>query len=246
MTPSDSLLLNFVFISLGGIFHLLETLFPSRKVNLKKEFKKDIFAFMLLSFCGVTVSAPLVKYYQTLDLSTLKSFHELNSYLKVFLATLITDFLNYWIHFYMHKIPWYWKTHIHHHRIKELYWFSGLRASFGHYASFIFSRVTVGIVLFNLNSYELLIYLSIGLVTNFYQHTNAKLSHPIVEWILVSPRIHRLHHSSKGKRLKNLATIFSFWDRMFGTYEDPEKFKEDYELGVQGETKSLFKEIIGI
>ncbi len=245
MTPNHSMILNFVFISLGLLFHLLEQLFPSRKINIKNDFKKDILAFFLLSLCGVFISTPLIHLYQSLDLHYLTLLHSQSPLVKILLATIITDFFNYWIHYHMHKQTWFWKTHIHHHRITELYWFSGLRASLGHYASFIFSRVTVGIVLFNLNSFELLIYLSLGLITNFYQHTNAKLSHPLIEWIFVSPRIHRLHHSSTGKRLKNIATIFSFWDRFFGTYENPDNYKEDYSLGVKGETKSLWKEIIG-
>lgn len=245
MTPTHSMILNFVFIALGVIFQMLESILPERKINLKTGFSKDILAFFLLSLCGVFLSTPLIHLYRELDLSFLAIIHSQNSVSKIILATLLTDFFNYWIHFHMHKQNWFWKTHIHHHRIEELYWFSGLRASLGHYASFIFSRITVGIVLFNLNSFELLIYLSIGLITNFYQHTNAKLSHPYIEWILVTPRIHRLHHASNGKRLKNIATIFSFWDRLFGTYENPESVAPGYSLGVKSESKSAWKEIVG-
>ena len=246
MTPLHSMMLNIVFITLGGLFHLAEYLYPDRKINHRQEFKKDIIAFMLLSACGVLISTPLINYYRTLDLSFLSTLHNLNSFTKVLLATVITDFLNYWIHYYMHKKAWYWKAHVHHHRVENLYWFSGLRASFGHYLSFILSRVTVGIVLFNLSSGELFFYLSIGLITNFYQHTNAKIGHRWVELILVTPRVHRLHHASNGRRLKNIATIFSFWDRMFGTYLDPETYPSDYELGVKTEKKSEWKEIIGL
>lgn len=245
MTPTHSMILNFVFIALGVIFQTLESILPERKINLKTGFSKDILAFFLLSLCGVFLSTPLIHLYRELELSFLAIIHSQNSVIKIILATLITDFFNYWIHFHMHKQNWFWKTHIHHHRIEELYWFSGLRASLGHYASFIFSRITVGIVLFNLNSFELLIYLSIGLITNFYQHTNAKISHRYIEWIFVTPRIHRLHHASNGKRLKNIATIFSFWDRLFGTYENPENVAPSYSLGVKSETKSAWKEIVG-
>lgn len=239
-------MLNMVFITLGGLFHLAEYLWPDRSLTRKQEFGKDVIAFMLLSLCGVLISTPLIHYYRTLDLSLLAPLHELGSFTKIALATLITDFLNYWIHYYMHKYSWYWKAHVHHHRVENLYWFSGLRASFGHYVSFILSRVTVGIVLFNLSSGELFFYLSFGLITNFYQHTNARIGHRWVEWILVTPRVHRLHHASNGRRLKNLATIFSFWDRMFGTYVDPETHPADYELGVKSDKKSEWKELIGI
>lgn len=245
MNPQHSLMLNFVFIVLGASFHAAEYLWPERKLSHRQEFGKDVIAFMLLSFCGVLISSPLINYYRSLDLSALSTLHNLNSFTKIALATLITDFLNYWIHYFMHKYNWYWKAHVHHHRVENLYWFSGLRASFGHYTSFILSRITVGIVLFNLSSGELFFYLSFGLITNFYQHTNAKIGHRFVEWVLVTPRVHRLHHASNGRRLKNLATIFSFWDRMFGTYVDPETHPVDYQLGVKGHKKSEWKELIG-
>lgn len=238
-------MLNVVFMTLGGLFHLAEHLYPDRTINHRQEFKKDIIAFMLLSLCGILISTPLINYYRTLDTSFLYSLHNLNSLTKVLLATLLTDFLNYWIHYFMHKNAWYWRAHVHHHRVENLYWFSGLRASFGHYFSFIMSRVTVGIVIFNLSSGELFFYLSIGLITNFYQHTNAKIGHRWIEWILVTPRVHRLHHAANGRRLKNIATIFSFWDRMFGTYLDPEKNPSNYELGVKIEKQNEIREIIG-
>ncbi|MBC7429618.1 MAG: sterol desaturase family protein [Bacteriovorax sp.] len=246
MTPIHSLMLNIVFITLGGFFHLAEYLYPDHMINHRHEFKKDILAFVLLSMSGILISTPLINYYRSLDMSFLSALHNLNSFTKVILATLITDFLNYWIHYYMHKKAWYWKAHVHHHRVENLYWFSGLRASFGHYVSFILSRVTVGILLFNLSSGELFVYLSIGLFTNFYQHTNARIGHRYVEWILVTPRVHRLHHASNGSRMKNIATIFSFWDRVFGTYLDPETYPLNYELGVKTEKKSEWREIIGL
>jgi sterol desaturase/sphingolipid hydroxylase (fatty acid hydroxylase superfamily) len=246
MNSTHSIWLNLLFIALGILFFLLEKMFPSREVSHKKEWIKDVTAFLLLSSTGLWISNPLITFYRSLDLVWLNSLHTLPSLVKIVAATIVTDFLNYWIHYFMHKNPLYWRTHIYHHRVLELYWFSGLRASLGHYASFIFSRITVGIFLFNLNSLDLFFYLSFGLITNFYQHTNARLDSRLVELLFVTPRIHRLHHSIHGKRLKNIGTIFSFWDRLFGTYESPDNFSTQYELGVKGEQKSIYKEFIGI
>ena len=246
MNQEHTLILNLIFILLGGFFSLLEVLFPERSINYKKEFHLDFLAFLLLSFCGIFISNPLINYYRSLHLGeSLFFLQNLNPVVKVFLATLLTDFLNYGIHYFMHSNQYFWKTHIHHHRIKELYWFSGLRASFGHYLAFIFSRITVGVLLFNLNSLELLYYLTFGLITNFFQHTNARISSKWIEYILVTPRLHRRHHSIDGKRLKNIATIFSFWDRLFNTFEGPENFTKDYPFGVKTDKKTFFSEFIG-
>lgn len=85
MNSQHSLMLNVVFITLGGLFHLAEYLLPDRALSHKKEFAKDVTAFLLLSLCGVLVSTPLINYYRTLDLSFLSPFHELGSITKIIL-----------------------------------------------------------------------------------------------------------------------------------------------------------------
>lgn len=247
MVKEHSLILNGLFFIVGLIFYLLEVLVPERQINRKIEFKKDILAFFVLIFSGLIISAPLITFFNNYSLPHHDLFKDLNPIVKVLLATLVLDYLNYWIHFFMHKYNWYWKAHIFHHKVEQLYWFSGLRASFTHYASFIISRSVVGILLFHLNSFELLIYLVFGYTTNFYQHTNARVGHRWIEWILVTPRIHRLHHSTQGRRMKNLGTIFSFWDRLHGTWLDPEQYNKEYELGVKPNDKAInLKELVGI
>lgn len=131
MTPTPSMILNFVFFTLGVIFQTLKRIIPERKINLKSGFSKDILTFFLLSLFGVFLSTLLIQFYRELDLSFLAIIHSQNSVNKIILATLITDFFNYWIHFHMHTQNWFWKTYIHHHRIEELYWSLGLRASLG-------------------------------------------------------------------------------------------------------------------
>ncbi|PIP93750.1 MAG: hypothetical protein COW00_07650 [Bdellovibrio sp. CG12_big_fil_rev_8_21_14_0_65_39_13] len=246
MTKDHSLILNSLFFVVGLLFFAMEILRPDRKIDRKLEFKKDLLAFGMLILSGVLISAPLMKFYQILNLPHWVWFSSINSLAKVLIATIVLDFFNYWIHLFMHKWPWFWKGHLLHHKIEQLYWFSGLRASFVHYASFIFSRATIGVLLFNLNSYEMLVYLVIGYTTNFYQHTNARIGHRWIEWVLVTPRVHRLHHSVNGRRMKNIGTIFSFWDRWFGTWLDPEEIDDNYKLGVRPNSPEIkWNEVIG-
>ncbi|MFZ4715815.1 MAG: sterol desaturase family protein [Bacteriovoracaceae bacterium] len=194
---------------------------------------------------GSFISGPLVSFYQKTNVS-ISILTTLPAFTKIILATVLTDFLNYWIHYGMHRWNWLWKTHLHHHRITELYWFSGLRSSFSHIFLFILSRVTVGVLLFQLSSDQLLIYFAIGMLGSFYQHTNSRLNSSLLEWIFITPRVHRLHHSIKGRRIKNLGTIFSIWDRIFGTYLDPSGEEKTYQLGIpSSENKWSWKEIIG-
>lgn len=247
MNSDHSIILNSLFFVVGGLFAAMEYLRPDRTIDRKREFKKDIVAFFVLILSGVLLSAPLIKLFHSWSFIQFQAQSTFQTYFKVIAATIVLDFANYWIHYWMHKSNAYWKAHVFHHKVEELYWFSGLRASFTHYASFIFSRTIVGVFLFDLSSYEMLIYLIFGYTTNFYQHTNARVGHKFIEWILVTPRVHRLHHSTQGRRMKNLGTIFSFWDRMFGTWLDPETYEKEYELGVKPNSEKIdFKELLGI
>lgn len=47
--------------------------------------------------------------------------------------------------------------------------------------------------------------------------------------------------------MKNIGTVFTLWDRLFGTYQDPENLSENYDLGVRKDIdKNWKKEFLGI
>jgi hypothetical protein len=61
------------------------------------------------------------------------------------------------------------------------------------------------------------------LIWQIMNHTDKVGRLPLLEKIFVTPSFHRVHHGLNEHYLdKNYGAIFSFWDRLFGTYE-PEK-----------------------
>ncbi len=56
----------------------------------------------------------------------------------------------------------------------------------------------------------------------FYPHANIKVPRRIerlLRWVIVTSDMHRIHHSVRPEETNsNYSDIFSFWDRMFGTY----------------------------
>jgi sterol desaturase/sphingolipid hydroxylase (fatty acid hydroxylase superfamily) len=64
-------------------------------------------------------------------------------------------------------------------------------------------------------------------------HTQWDISFGPLSTVFVSPRFHHWHHThSEEGGNKNFANVFSFWDRIFGTYylpegRSPEKFGLD-------------------
>jgi sterol desaturase/sphingolipid hydroxylase (fatty acid hydroxylase superfamily) len=57
-----------------------------------------------------------------------------------------------------------------------------------------------------------------------------------VRLLLVTPDMHRVHHSAVPRESRaNFANMFSFWDRLFGTYvAQPAAGHDAMEFGLKG------------
>ncbi|RYZ80129.1 MAG: fatty acid hydroxylase family protein, partial [Proteobacteria bacterium] len=53
----------------------------------------------------------------------------------------------------------------------------------------------------------------------YWYHTKLINRLPVLEWLIVTPSHHRVHHGKNPSYLdKNFGAVFSFWDRIFGTF----------------------------
>ena len=59
----------------------------------------------------------------------------------------------------------------------------------------------------------------------FWQHTEyIKKLHPIIEYLIVTPSNHRVHHGSDEKYIdKNFGVMLVIWDKLFGTFQKEEE-----------------------
>ena len=61
----------------------------------------------------------------------------------------------------------------------------------------------------------------------------------LLAYIILTPNYHRIHHSQiVTETNSNYASIFSWWDRIFGTYR-PRIDIDNIQLGVSDETREL-------
>jgi sterol desaturase/sphingolipid hydroxylase (fatty acid hydroxylase superfamily) len=69
-----------------------------------------------------------------------------------------------------------------------------------------------------------------------------------LKWLIITPAYHRIHHSATIHRGMNLGTTFSLWDRMFGTYVDPEAVPANFPMGLGEpiENKKLPRMLLGV
>jgi sterol desaturase/sphingolipid hydroxylase (fatty acid hydroxylase superfamily) len=218
------------------IFEICERLWPARSVDRWKDLKVDVlsFAFALAVNRIVTymVRSAVGDVTPLFLRPTVHFLQGLPSAARIALALFIVDFLVYWIHRSQHTYNVMWRTHAWHHSIEEMYWLAGFRTSFFHSLLNNIPQVVIPVTLFKLSPAEAGIGYSLGVFIQFIEHTNCKLNFGPLNWLLVTPDYHRIHHSATLHRGKNLAGTFRIWDVMFGTYVDPATVREEFPLGL--------------
>jgi sterol desaturase/sphingolipid hydroxylase (fatty acid hydroxylase superfamily) len=136
------------------------------------------------------------------------------------LATVfIGDFIGYWRHRAQHS-RWLWPAHAIHHSDTVLTWFSLERMHPIDRVGSLFDSLLLSAL-----GFPAWAVLANVLVRHFYGY----LIHADVPWtlgkaslILNSPAMHRWHHVRDPEISgKNFATVFSVFDRAFGTFHQP-------------------------
>ena len=135
-------------------------------------------------------------------------------------AFVCIDFASYWSHRLNHKINVFWNQHIIHHSSEEFNMACALRQSIsnllGYGALFLIPAALLGIP-------EQVIGLlaPLHLFGQFWYHTRHIGKLGWLEYIIVTPSQHRVHHAINPIYIdKNLGAIFCVWDRMFGTFQE--------------------------
>jgi sterol desaturase/sphingolipid hydroxylase (fatty acid hydroxylase superfamily) len=68
-----------------------------------------------------------------------------------------------------------------------------------------------------------------------------------LEWIFVTPRYHHIHHSDDPQYyMTNMASLFTVWDRVFGTYVDPDKVAKTTLSFGTGEKENPVRLVLGV
>jgi sterol desaturase/sphingolipid hydroxylase (fatty acid hydroxylase superfamily) len=218
------------------IFDVCERIWPAHPVDRWLDLKLDVLSFtfalavnristwLVLGFVGDVTPAFLT--------SPVNYLQHLPSAVKIIIGLFVVDFILYWIHRAQHRFDVMWRTHAWHHSIEQMYWFAGFRTSFFHSFLYNIPQAIIPVTLLKLTPAEAGIGYSIGLLIQFWEHTNLKVNVGPLTWLLVTPDYHRIHHSATLHRGKNLAPTFRIWDRMFGTYVDPATVPDEFPLGL--------------
>ena len=136
------------------------------------------------------------------------------------IAFICIDFASYWAHRLNHKVNIFWNQHIIHHSSEEFNLACALRQSIsnvlGFGALFLLPAAVLGVP-----EKVIQILAPLHLFAQFWYHTQHIGKLGILEYLIVTPSQHRVHHAINPIYIdKNLAAIFCVWDRLFGTFQE--------------------------
>lgn len=129
------------------------------------------------------------------------------------------DFCYYWFHRISHERTFFWGSHVVHHQSEDFNLSTALRqTSTGIFTSWIFY-----LPLF-LMGMPIEMYVSIAslhLIYQFWIHTQFVPKLGPLEWFLITPSNHRVHHAQNPRYVdRNYGGLLCVWDRLFGTFSE--------------------------
>ncbi|HEV8096361.1 MAG TPA: sterol desaturase family protein [Burkholderiales bacterium] len=146
---------------------------------------------------------------------------ELPAWAAVLAAFVVLDLTIYLQHVLFHSVPMLIRLHAVHHADPDFDLTTGIRF---HPIEILISAIiklgavaALGAPVLAVLIFELLLNAAV-----MFNHANVSLPRwlePLVRWILVTPDMHRIHHSvTEAERNSNYGFCLSIWDRWLGTY----------------------------
>lgn len=143
-----------------------------------------------------------------------------SSWMLYLVGFVAMDFAGYWSHRLNHRVNIFWNNHVIHHSSEEFNLACALRQSIsniiGIYSLFLVPAAMLGVPADVIN-----LLAPIHLFLQFWYHTRHVPKLGLLEYAIITPSQHRVHHAINPEYLdKNLGQIFPWWDRMFGTFQE--------------------------
>lgn len=147
------------------------------------------------------------------------------------------DFLYYWLHRWDHEIRFFWAVHVTHHSSEHFNFTVGFRSSvFQPLYRFVYF---IPLAFLGFRPLDILFMYSATQIWGIFVHTELIDKMGWLEYILVTPSHHRVHHASNSKYLdRNMGMFLIIWDQLFGTFQ-AELPETQYEAVKFGLTKPL-------
>ncbi|MCH1557676.1 MAG: sterol desaturase family protein [Flavobacteriaceae bacterium] len=217
-------------ILIGGItfFWSIEAIIPLFNFNYKK-FRHAMPNFFF-TFTTVLVNFSLAfVLLKVSDLVVENNFGLLNFYdslplsLYIILGILLLDLIGAYLpHYVQHKVKFLWKIHLVHHSDHKVDTTTANRHHpFESVVRYLFTLM--GVALLGANMGLVFLYQSLSVILSQFNHANININPSFDKYLsffIVTPNMHKVHHHYVMPYTdSNYGNIFSFWDRLFGTFK---------------------------
>jgi sterol desaturase/sphingolipid hydroxylase (fatty acid hydroxylase superfamily) len=223
----DWLLLDLLLMAI--IFIPIEMVWPKNieQSRFHEEWRTDLVYFVVshlfIQFFSVVVTATVTKTFGRFGFENQHSWiQNLPFVLELFLAFFVADFCQYWAHRFFHSYAYFWRFHSIHHSTKNMDWLAGSRT---HFIDIFVTRCAAfaPLYIFGFSPLVFNIYILFMAIHAVLIHSNTRINFGFIKYIFATPQYHHWHHCEDPKHYgKNFSTVFTFIDRIFGTYYLPE------------------------
>lgn len=233
-------------IVVSAFFFLLEIVSPWRKdqPTFRKDFWLDFFYmffnFFLFSLIIFNAASDVVvnlfnDMLAAIGIQNLMAFEVMTwpMWAHLLIGFLVRDFVQWWIHRLLHRVPFLWEFHKVHHSVKQMGFAAHLRY---HWMENVTYRTLeyIPLALIGIGLRDFFIIHIFTLAVGHFNHSNFKLNLGPLKYIFNNPQMHIWHHVKalpENRRMGvNFGLTLSIWDYLFKTNYIPEDGR-DIELG---------------
>jgi len=169
------------------------------------------------------------------------NYFEVPAGIAILASVVALDFVIYLQHVLVHAVPVLWRLHRVHHADVDFDVTTGARF---HTLEIILSMLIkfATIAVLGPPVVAVVIFEVVLNATAMFNHSNIRIPKAIdqiVRWLIVTPDMHRVHHSVEDDEANsNFGFNLPWWDRLFGTYRDqPRAGHEAMTIGIHSYNK---------
>ncbi len=233
MTPEAlTALMPLCVAVLALLWFALETVWPlstvapqgQRRAHLSRNLRV-ILAGAALNVVGGVLMGEWLVWVNAHHLGLLPRLH-LPGWASVVMTVFVIDAVDYARHRLHHHLRPLWRLHQVHHLDEAVDVSTG-------YLSHpleplpVFLVFGVAVLVFGFDPLGYALRLLLGMVALGFHHSNLALPPKLdaaLSWVTPTPRTHRVHHARQAPLTdSNFGTIFTWWDRLFGTWRTLEQ-----------------------
>ncbi|MBL8673811.1 MAG: sterol desaturase family protein [Rhodospirillales bacterium] len=216
----------------------------------REEWKVDLFYFFLsglaIQFLAYVTLKPAMTLFENTDWRLLHEWVESQWLPLQFLEIMIvTDLVQYGVHYAFHRVPFLWRFHAVHHCAANMDWLAGSRL---HLLDMLTVRATTAIPMIMLGFADTAVYAYLSWVTfqATLAHANVRWNFGPLKYVLTTPQFHHWHHAADQEGIdKNFAIHLPMIDKVFGTFYLPEgKWPTAYGIAPDPVPKGFFKQFL--